>query len=127
MPPFPGGDHQAVPGPDDGREVFRRYRDLFALLRGKRWLLHANALRYPPGAVQANIFATPSRVVVPVVFGAPGAVVEVTVRGFLGSGRVRYATRPAAWVGPGPTVRLTLGAEGEAVLIVPLAEAGLVV
>lgn len=85
--------------PGDHRELYKRYKNLFFLLKGKRWLLKPHAIRsvttisvpdhQTHGAEGdgrrgnashspiSNIFSTHSGVVLALGFGAPRAVVTV--------------------------------------------------
>jgi hypothetical protein len=83
-PPFPGADHSAYPFPGDHKELYSKYKNLFLLLKGKRWLLRPHALRLVSGAEAttlqppiANIFQTHVGVVVTLGYGEPGSTVKV--------------------------------------------------
>lgn len=94
-PPFPGADHSAYPYPGDHKELYKHYKNLFFLLKGKRWLLKPHAIRSVAAAAAAsdasvdeepahaaalpisNIFSTHSGVVLALGFGTPKAAVVV--------------------------------------------------
>ena len=85
-PPFPGADHSAYPFPGDHKELYSKYKNLFLLLKGKRWLLRPHALRLVSAGAEAttlqpppiaNIFQTHAGVVVTLGYGEPGSTVKV--------------------------------------------------
>jgi hypothetical protein len=135
-PPYPGADHSAYPFPGDHHELYRRYKPLFMLLKGKRWLLRPHALTGVSPGVLSNLFRTHLGVIVALGMGLPNATVTFTL-----SFEVLHlagpcpalvhhalATGEASPVGPPPpeaqpdgsaTFTVGLGADGEAVVQIP--------
>jgi hypothetical protein len=142
-PPFPGADHSAYPYPTDQRSLFRRYKPLFFLLKGKQWLLRPHALTnviagsglegdQEGSSLLSNIFQTHAGVVVSLGFGVAGAPVRFTlsaeVGGCVASASVFHAvlgSKPAAVssvahdADGSARVAVTLGGDGEAMVMIP--------
>ena len=62
-----GADHSAYPYPTDQRALFKRYKPLFFLLKGKRWFLRPHPLTdltVANGSAIHNVFDTPHGAVI---------------------------------------------------------------
>lgn len=80
--PYPGADHNIRGTPDGkGTPLHHDYGGLFALIRGKRWVLEANCLAVRDAGVLANLFAVSDRWVMPVIADkAQGGRATILVR-----------------------------------------------
>lgn len=87
MAPFPGNDHSIRP--DDWTDKqYLDYGPLFAMLRGKKWVLEPHCIYVEGKQAKANLFKVPDGYVIPVVFGQEGKVVNVNVRNVTGIDKV---------------------------------------
>ena len=132
-----GADHSAYPYPTDQRALFKRYKPLFFLLKGKRWFLRPHPLTQltvANGSAIHNVFDTPRGVVTSLGFGPPGAAARFRlsseVPGCVEHGLVYHAVLGSAPAAPtsvarqvdgAAVVELTLGPDGEAMLAIPKA------
>jgi hypothetical protein len=77
--PYPGADHNLVGSADGkGTPLHHDYGPLFGQIKGKRWVLEADAVKVRQGSAKANLFAVPGGWALPVVRAAEGET-EATV------------------------------------------------
>ena len=133
-PPFPGSDHSAYPFPGDQHQLYQRYKPLFMLLKGKRWLLRPHSITAVSSGVLTNIFQSHSGVIVVLGMAVPKTSATFTLSAevvkLAGScrpvvhhalgGKVNMTVVHALNANGSMVVQLWLGADGEAIMQIPL-------
>jgi hypothetical protein len=83
MAPYPENDHSVQP--DEWVDAqYLAYGPLLAAMRGRKWVLEADAVRVESGQAKVNLFATKQGLLVPVTFGKGAPTVSVRLRGVPG-------------------------------------------
>lgn len=112
MAPFPGNDHAILPDPEV-ELLFTDYGQLFTALRGKKWVLEANAVSVVDNRAKVNLFQTPEGYIAPVTFGGTNPTVSVRLK------QLTPAMRPE-YLQPGERTWHPLQQGADGLLTVPL-------
>jgi hypothetical protein len=120
MAPYPENDHSIQP--DEWVDAqYLAYGPLLAAMRGRKWVLEADAVRVDSGQAKVNLFTTKAGLLVPVTFATGAPTVSIRLQGlsaFDASAGVRVDALLPGQSAPRTVAHRIEG--GRAVIAVPL-------